>query len=61
MNKEATFLFGKLEFNLEQSIERNERLEQDDYYDTLQPEQRPNTQSESEGSALYVQKFDLAP
>lgn len=54
MNKEATFLFGKLEFNLEQSIERNERLEQDDYYDTLQPEQRPNTQSESEGSALYV-------
>lgn len=38
MNKEATFLFGKLEFNLEKSIERNERLEQDDYYDTLRPE-----------------------
>jgi hypothetical protein len=35
MNHEATFLFGKLEFNLEQSILRNERLEQEDFYDSM--------------------------
>jgi hypothetical protein len=30
---DAAFIYGKLEFNLEQSILRNERLEQEDYYD----------------------------
>ena len=58
---DAAFIYGKLEFNLEQSILRNERLEQEDYYDQAVPENRPSTKSEPEGSALYVEKFDLLP
>jgi hypothetical protein len=40
---------------------RNERLEQDDFYDQTSPENRPSTRSQAGGSALYVEKFDLSP
>lgn len=33
LTPEATFLYGKLDFNLEQAMLRSERLEHDDYYD----------------------------
>ena len=61
INNDATFIYGKLEYNLEQAILRNERLEQDDFYDKAQTDTRPSTKSPDGGSALYVEKFDLAP
>lgn len=33
ISTEATFIYGKLEYNLEQAMLRNERLDQDDFYD----------------------------
>ena len=60
MGTEATFIYGKLEYNLEQSITRQERLQQEDHYDQATPENRPRTKSkEPGGSSLYVEKFDL--
>ena len=56
ISTEATFIYGKLEFNLEQAILRCERLEQEDFFDKLN---RPSTKSEHGGSALYVENFDL--
>lgn len=59
---EATFIYGKLEYNLEQAMLRNERLEQEDHYDKANPANRPSTRtSEPGGSSLYVEKFDLTP
>lgn len=61
LNNEATFLFGKLAFNHEQSVLRKERLEHDDAFDQAKRENRPSTKSSIGGAALYVEKFDLAP
>jgi hypothetical protein len=61
ISTDATFIYGKLEFNLEQAILRNERLEQDDQYDAAINEPRPSTKNEESGCALYVEKFDLNP
>ncbi len=62
IGSEATFIYGKLVYNLEQSILRNERLEQEDFYDKAVPENRPSTKSTMPGgSSLYVEKFDLLP
>lgn len=33
IGSEATFIYGKLEYNLEQAIQRNERLDNDDLWD----------------------------
>lgn len=46
ISPEATFMYGKLEFNLEQTISRHERLSQNDYYDLAKPENRPSTKAE---------------
>jgi hypothetical protein len=46
INSEATFIYGKLEFNLEQATLRHERLEQDDYYDRASPASKPSTKTE---------------
>lgn len=43
ISPEATFLYGKLEFNLEQAMSRYDRLSQQDNYDTAKPENRPST------------------
>lgn len=61
ISPEATFMYGKLEFNLEQAMDRLERLDQDDHYDKANPENRPSTRAELGQGALYVEKFDLAP
>jgi hypothetical protein len=61
VSMEATYIYGKLAYNLEQSVQRQERLSQEDYYDHSSPESRPSTKTEEGGSALYVEKFDLKP
>lgn len=61
ISPDATFIYGKLEFNLEQAMERLERLSQEDYFDKANPENRPSTKAELGQGALYVEKFDLAP
>ena len=33
ISPEATFLYGKLEYNIDQAISRHQRLAQDDYFD----------------------------
>ena len=60
MNNEFTFIYGKLEFNLEQAINRISRLDQDDYYDSALSDEKPTTKT-AEGGSLYVEKFDLMP
>jgi len=45
ISSEATFLYGKLEYNLEQAMSRQERLNQNDYFDTAKPENRPSTKA----------------
>ena len=46
ISPDATFIYGKLEFNLEQAMERLERLDQEDHYDKANPENRPSTRAE---------------
>ena len=58
---EATYIYGKLEYNLEQAIQRQERLERDDFYDVATPENRPSTKAAGGGSSLYDEKIDMAP
>ena len=60
MNNEFTFIYGKLEFNLEQAINRISRLDQDDYYDQALSDEKPTTKT-ADGGSLYVEKFDLMP
>lgn len=57
---DATLLYGKLQFNLEQSIMRHDRLNQIDYFDSLKTHQRPTTRADISGGALYVENIDLA-
>jgi hypothetical protein len=61
IGSEATFMYGKIEFNLEQAMQRCERLDQEDLYETATPENRPTTKAELGGGALYVETFDLPP
>jgi len=62
LGPEATFIFGKLEYNLEQAIQRNERLEQEDLFDQAVQDSRPSTSSpERDGTCLYVENRDLLP
>jgi hypothetical protein len=59
ISPEATFLYGKLEFNLEQACTRHERLSQEDYYDSAKPENRPSTKADMNENALYIENFDI--
>ena len=59
--KEAVFLFGKVEYSIEQALNRAERLSQEDYYDYAIPENRPNTKAELGEGSLYVENVDLQP
>jgi hypothetical protein len=59
ISPEATFLYGKLEFNLEQACSRHERLFQEDYYDSAKPENRPSTKADMDENALYIENFDI--
>ena len=64
--RDAVFLYGKLEYSLEQAMQRNERLEQEDMFDMADPtctsfRFRPNTKAEHGTGSLYVEKVDLEP
>lgn len=59
ISPEATFLFGKLEFSLEQTMSRYERLIQDDYYDQAKPENRPSTKADMNENPMYIENFEI--
>ena len=59
--KDAVFLFGKIEYSIEQALSRVERLEQDDFFDKAVPERRPHTVAELGEGSLYVENVDLLP
>ena len=61
IGSDATFIYGKLEFSLEQTISRAERLSQDDLWDKATPETRPSTKTDKDAGALYVENFDMPP
>ena len=59
ISPEATFMYGKLQYNLEQAIARCDRLSQDDYYDRAKPEAKPSTRVDD--SSVYTENFDIPP
>jgi len=54
-------MFGKLELNLDQTMDRLDRLQQEDGFDTSKPENKPSTRGEEGGNSLYVENFDNLP
>lgn len=52
-------MYGKLEYSLEQTMSRHDRLNQDDYYDLAKPENRPSTKAEMSEGALYKENWDM--
>lgn len=60
ISSEATFMFGKLELNIEQTMDRLDRLQQEDDFDKTKPENKPSTRSK-EGISLYVENFETLP
>ena len=59
--KDAVFLYGKVEYSIEQAMNRAERLSQEDYFDAAIPENRPHTKAELGEGSLYVENVDLEP
>jgi hypothetical protein len=57
---EATQKYAKWEYDMENSINRFERLDFDDGYEGSKTFQRPNTRAK-EGGSLYVENTDLEP
>ena len=58
---QATQMYGKLEFNLEQAMIRYERLNQDDFYDQAILKNRPHSKAEAGNGSLYVEnEFDVS-
>ena len=55
---EATFKYGKMEYEMENAINRYDRLDGDDDYDNAKTFPRPNTKAK-EGGSLYVENVDL--
>jgi hypothetical protein len=55
---EATFKYGRMEYDMENSMSRFERLEGDDDFDGASTFPRPNTKAK-EGGSLYVEKTNL--
>ena len=58
---EATFMYGKIEYSLEQAMSRYDRLSQEDFYDVAIPKERPNTRAELGEGSLYVENVDMLP
>ena len=54
-------MYGKLEYNLEQAMNRHERLSQDDGYDGAKPQNRPHTKAEDGDGNLYVENDLIKP
>ena len=59
--KDAVFLYGKIEYSIEQAMNRAERLQQEDFFDMAIPGNRPNTKAELGEGSLYVENVDLKP
>ena len=57
--KDAVHLYGKIEYSIEQAMQRAERLAQEDFYDMAIPANRPNTKAELGEGSLYVENVDL--
>jgi hypothetical protein len=57
---EATQKYAKWEYDMENAINRFERLDFDDGYEASKTFQRPNTRAK-EGGSLYVENTDLEP
>jgi hypothetical protein len=55
---EATFKYGKIEYDMENSMQRHERLNGEDDFDTAMTWARPNTKAK-EGGSLYVEKEEI--
>ena len=55
---EATFKYGKMEYEMENAMTRCDRLEGDDDYEASLNVQRPNTKAK-EGGSLYVENTEL--
>lgn len=62
ISAEATFLYSKLEFNLEQAMSRHDRLSQPDFYEVAKSgESRPTTKKDEGQSSLYVENVEIDP
>jgi hypothetical protein len=60
LSQEATFRSGKLQQELDNTIERHQRLSQDDDYSiAMNPDLRPSSKSKKGDSTLYVEIKDL--
>ncbi len=55
---EATFKYGKMEYEMENSMNRSERLEGEEDFDEAAAFPRPNTKAK-EGGSLYVENTNL--
>jgi len=55
---EATFRYGKMEYEMENSMSRSERLEGEEDFDEAKVFPRPNTKAK-EGGSLYVENTNL--
>jgi hypothetical protein len=55
---EATFKYGKIEYDMENALNRYERLNGDDGFDSAPTYPRPNTKAK-EGGSLYVENTNL--
>lgn len=53
-------MFGKLELNLDQTMDRLERLSQEDFFDTTSSQNKPSAR-DSHGNSQFVENFDIAP
>lgn len=55
---EATLKYGKIEYELENALQRFERLDADDDFDKADSWPRPNTKAK-EGGSLYVENTNI--
>lgn len=55
---EATFKYGKIEYEMENSMNRYDRLEGDDGFDDAPVWSRPRTKAK-EGGSLYVENIEI--
>ena len=58
MGHEATFKYGKLEYEMENAMNRADRLDAEDDFDSAPTFPRPNTKAK-EGGSLYVENTGL--
>ena len=62
ISAEATFMFSKLEYNLEQAMTRHDRLSQPDFYEVAKTgESRPTSQKKAGQTSLYVENVEIDP